>query len=329
MKVINSFLLGMIVVAITSCVSTPIRESFQSLVLPGKSMVRLRFQNMLGLELYSSGCFILNEGGVERMCRYAQGNPADLVFQIGPSFTSLFSESNTRDEIQSQRKALWEIWEIQKVTFYSVDALDLLPSLSDFKEAHSSSSISLLSSNLKTKENVYLFKPYIELDFNGKKIGVLSFSENESASKISDGQVEEILSAFQKVDKKLNARVVLYYVLGSLKKKSREKISKFSQRPVVFLGGDLSETNTVGLVSLTTRDFLVKTPDLGRGFGELAIGHFERDFWGNPYQAYLAGLEHSFRAFILKEPISQLNDCSEVLKTTKPQSLRTEALKSD
>ena len=324
MKFLNSIISGVIALAITSCVSLPTPK----FSLQNKNIFKLRFQNMLALELYSAGCSILSYGGVEKMCEFALQNPADLVFQIGPSFSTVFFEKSTRDELQSRRTALWKVWEVQKVGFYSVDALDLQPSLADFKEAYANRSILLLSSNLKTKDlSQYLFTPYLKLDINGTKVGILAFSENSNRLQEKEWNIESIDLSFQKIGQELTADVDLFYVLGSISKSAREEIVLRSQRPVLFLGGELSERNTTHIMAENAKYFFAKTPDLGRGFGEITVGHFEKDLLGKTEQQVIGGMDHSFRASLLDAIPTTSNRCSQILKTEEPQSLTTEALK--
>lgn len=322
MKYLKDLISGVIALAITSCVSTGIPPKNPE----QKSTVRMRFQNMLGLKLYHAGCSFQNLGGVERMCQYSKHNPADLVFQIGPSFTELLGDNQTFQEIQSKRKALWKIWEIQKVDFYSVDPKDLIPNLKSFLDSHQHSSIQLISTNLIKPNGLYLFTPYISKDIFGKKITLVSFSEaSEKQSKT--WQTEDVVTAFEKIQKQVEGHTDIFYVLGSLSTKSREQISKLARKPVLFLGGGLEENNSVRLDPRGPRDFQARAASFGRGFGEIAVGNFEKDLWGKEPQANLAGLNHSFWSYLLEPQEVKFNECSQVLDTTKPQPLPTEALK--
>ena len=323
MKFLKNLSIGAMTFVIASCVSLPTSPQ-SSFDFPETKTVKFRFQNMLGLEIYSAGCSMINDGGVERMCQYSLENPADLVFQVGPSFSPFQIEPISITERQSKRNALWKAWEVQGVKFYSVDAFDLTPSVPDFMQSHEGSTIRLLSSNLKKAGGEYLFEPMLRFKVASKSIGVLSFTEPDKKIANGDWKVESPVSVFKALAAG-ESQSDLYYVLGSLSKTTQEAISQLTSKPILFLGGELKEQNSIE-VEKRGKYFFVKAPDLGRGFGELAVGKFEKDVWGRTPQANLGGLDHSFRAKILKKGDLQFNPCSEILKTTKPQSLSTEAL---
>ena len=272
MKTIRVLVTGVVAIAITSCVSTP-SPTESNLDLPVKSVVKLRFQNMLGLEMYSAGCSMIADGGVERMCQYSLKNPADLVFQVGPSFSPTQSEPISGAERQSKRNALWKSWEVQRVKFYSVDAFDLLPSIEEFLEAHQESKILLLSSNLKNEKGEYLFNPSFQFTVEKKRIKILSFSEpRELNEKI---KVEDISTAFSEITKKQTDEIAAYYVFGTLSKTSREAITALTPKPILFVGGELKEQNSID-IEKQGNSFWIKAPDFGRGFGELTVGYFKK-----------------------------------------------------
>ena len=333
MKFLNSLLLGVIALAITSCVSTPrdtLSPAFQSqsqTQSQTQSIFKLRFQNMLGLKLYYAGCSFQNLGGVERMCQFAGENPADLVFQVGPSFSELLGDPETAKERESKRNALWKIWKIQKVGFYSVDARDLAPSLTFFKNSHRGSSIALLSSNLLSKKGEFLFEPFLIKEFLGKKIVFLSFSEALEIHKEKSWKVESIEASFKRIKNDIESQADLFYILGSLSHNTRNQISSLTLKPILFLGGALEENNSTSLEPLGSKDFLAKAASFGRGFSEIAIGKYETNFWGKSPQIILGGLDHSFWSYLLEPGDLKFNECSKALETAKPQSLATEALK--
>ncbi|MBM4303384.1 MAG: hypothetical protein FJ112_03540 [Deltaproteobacteria bacterium] len=308
-------------VTLVSCVSSPKVAPMDSDTSP--SLFKIRFQNMLGLEMYSAGCSMIADGGVERMCQYSLKNPADLVFQVGPSFSPTQIEPIPSTERQSKRNALWKSWEVQGVKFYSVDAFDLLPSLGEFLESHQGSPILLLSSNLKNEKGEYLFTPSLSFTIKEKRIGILSFSEVRDLDK--KNKVENIATAFSEVTKQMSDKVDVFYILGTLSRASRDAMTPLTSKPILFIGGELKEQNSIDIEKQGT-SFWIKAPDLGRGFGELTVGDFKKDWKGRAPQATIGGLPHSFRSSILKKGKVEFNSCSQILKTTKPQSLETEAL---
>lgn len=325
MKFCKILIFGAMALAIASCVSTPVSNSVTQTSQP--SIVKFRFQNMLGLKLYYAGCSFKNLGGVERLCQFAQENPSDLTFQIGPSFSELLAEPETARERESKRNALWKIWEILKVEFYSVDARDLSPSLKAFQKSHLGSQIALLSTNLVSEQNTPLFETYRKKEILGKRIVFLSFSEASESSHGKSWKVEPIQSAFQKVKKEMESQTDIFYVLGALNQSTRSEISSMTSIPVLFLGGAMEENNTIRLEPIAQKDFSARAANFGRGFGEIAVGVYEKDFWGRAPQASLGGLSHSFWSYLLEPVDLKFNQCSKILETTKPQPLPTEALK--
>lgn len=292
-----------------------------------RTAARLRFQNMLGLKLYHAGCSFQNLGGVERMCQFATNNPADLVFQIGPSFTELLSEIQTSAEVQSKRIALWKVWEAQKVQFYAPDYRDFRPNLNSFLDSHKNSPIQLMSSNLVDSKGDYLFESFLLRDFSNKKVAFLGFSESSLEKTGKHWKVENIGSAFTKIRNQIESKVDIFYVLGSLSQETRKIISKSTERPVVFIGGALDENNTVSFEPVGTKDFVARAASFGRGFGEVAIGSFDVDFWGKKPQAKVSGLDHSFWSYLLEPVDLKFNECSKILNSAKPNRLPTEAVK--
>jgi hypothetical protein len=309
---------------LVSCVSGPKVNSTESEI--PQSIFRIRFQNMLGLKLYQAGCSFQNLGGVERMCQFALQTPADLVFQVGPSFSELLGEKETPKERVSKRRALWKVWEIQQVGFYSVDFLDLIPNLKEFQSSHEGSPISLLSSNLVSKTGKSLFIPFLTKEFLGKKIVFLSFSEKPQLQKDKDWRVEEITVSFKNIQKQVEPQADIFYILGSLSSQTRLEIASLTAKPILFFGGALEENNSTHIESLSEKAFNVRSASFGRGFGDLALGKFQKDFWGRDKEVTLGGLDHSFWAYLLESGELKFNECSKALKTTKPQSLATEAL---
>lgn len=262
------------------------------------------------------------------MCQFAQNHPADWVFQIGPSFTEMLGDPETVQERESKRRALWKIWEIQKVAFYSVDAIDLNPSLQAFLKTHETSQISLVSSNIVLKNGKLPFQPFWIKEFFGKKIAFLSFSEKPEKQSDASWKVEPLEVAFEKINKEIGSQTDVFYVLGALSPTSRSQISALTSKPILFLGGSLEEDNSTHLEAEGEKDFGARTASFGRGFGELAVGNFETDLWGKPRQAELGGLSHSFWSYLLSPGELVFNECSRILEKTKPQSLPTEASKS-
>lgn len=311
-------------VTLVSCVSSPKVAPMDSDTSP--SLFKIRFQNMLGLRLYQAGCSFQNLGGVERMCQFALQNPADFFFQVGPSFSELLGERETPKERVSKRRALWKVWEIQKIGFYSVDSLDLIPSLKEFQSSHDGSSIALLSSNLVSQAGKSLFTPFLTKEISGKKIVFLSFSEKAQLQKDKAWKVEEIAVSFKNIQKQVEPQADMFYILGSLSSQTRLEISSLTPKPILFFGGALEENNTIHLEALSEKAFNVRSASFGRGFGELAVGKFQKDFWGRGKEVTVGGLDHSFWAYLLEPRELTFNECSKALKTTKPQSLSTEAL---
>jgi len=322
MKLLKTLILGGIALAIPSCVSNQPKTLYSSESSPKK----IRFQNSLALKLYYAGCSTRNYGGVERMCQYSEQNPADLVFQIGPSFSTVLYEDTSPEEIKSKRNSLWKIFELEKVRFYSVDALDLEPSLTLFTESHRGSDVLLISSNLK-KGNNHLFEPYLIYEIYGKKIGFVSLTSTSSKATDKSFKVESQEESFKWVSEKINSQIDIFYVLGSVGPAMRKRISLLSMKPILFVGGETMENNTTKLLAEGGRDFFAKAPDFGQGFGEILVARTGKEF-KSMTSSVIGGVFHSFKAQILKEVPLKFNACSEALKLAQPQSLPTEAEKN-
>ena len=247
MKFLNSIISGVIALAITSCVS----NQSKTLDSSESSLKKIRFQNSLALKLYYAGCSTRNYGGVER---------------IGPSFSTVLYEDTSPEEIKSKRNSLWKIFELEKVRFYSVDALDLEPSPELFRESHRGSDVLLISSNLKNGNN-HLFEPYLIYEIYGKKIGFVSFTSTNSKATDKSFKVQSQEESFKWVSEKINSQIDVFYVLGSVGPAMRKRISSLSMKPILFLGGEIMENNTTKLLSEGGRDFFAKAPDFGQGFG--------------------------------------------------------------
>jgi hypothetical protein len=319
MKLLKTLILGGIALAIPSCISSHPKN----LTLSEASPKKIRFQNSLGLKLYYAGCSTRNYGGVERMCQHSEQNPADLVFQIGPAFSTVLYEDTSPNEIKSKRNALWKVFELEKVKFYSVDALDLEPSLQAFTDSHRGSEVRLLSSNVKTEGN-NLFEPYLIYEVLGKKIGFVSLTRATYQKTDPSFKVQPQDEAFNAVSEIINSQVDIFYVLGNVGPAMRKKISFLSKKPILFLGGDLMENNSTQLLVEGGRDFFAKAPDFGEGFGDIIVSLDVKDFKPSTSKS-IGGLFHSFKAVILKEVPLKFNACSQALQSAQPQALPTEA----
>jgi len=323
MKLIQILTLGVIALAITSCVSSGTEKSISE--LNSKLVFKIRFQNSLGLNFYYAGCSTRNLGGLERMCQYSEANPSDLTFQIGPAFSYLLHEESSSTELRSKRKVLWEIFKVQKVQFYSVDWLDLVPSLKLFEESHRGSSISLVSSNIKKGEQ-YLFEPYLIKEIAGKKVGIIALSEDSQKKNREGWRVETQEAAFKKISSQIQEKVELFFLVGRVPELMRKRLSEISSKPILFFGGGLMENNTTQLISEGSRVGFIKSPDFGNGFGELVLGR-DQELAGASVQSEIAGWFLSFSAKLLKPVPVKFNACSQILKSAEPNSFPVEGIK--
>jgi len=315
MRSIQILIFGVMAVAITSCVSSP----------STRNQFKLRFQNSLGLNFYYAGCSTRNWGGLERMCQYSDANPADFTFQIGPAFSYLLHEESSPAELKSKRQVLWRVFEVQKVQFYSVDWLDLSPSLKLFEESHQGNSISLVSSNIK-KGDQYLFEPYLIREIAGKKVGIISLSEDSQKKNREGWAVENQEMAFKKISSQLQEKVELFFVVGRVSEGARKRVSELSSKPILFFGGGLMENNTTRLRFEGDRTGFIKSPDFGNGFGELIVTP-EKRIGGISAQSEMAGWALSFSAKLLKPGLVRFNACSQILKSAEPSPFPVEGIK--
>ncbi len=230
----------------------------------------LRFQNLVGLETGGSLCAIFDYGGLDRLCEYAEKNPADLSFQIGPAFTRILgAESNPNPAaLLEERSLLWREWDRQGISFYAVTALDLTPSLAAFRAVTTTGSIRTLSSNLKDEQGNWLFEPSLAFSSGGKPIVFLNFS---TAGSGPGWRADDVGRAFAEVTAKIHPPVAQYYVTGDLTKAERTRLDSVTDKPILFLGGSLGESNTTEVVRESKGRWFAKAPDLGRGVGELYL----------------------------------------------------------
>jgi hypothetical protein len=305
---LNVFVLGIF----TSC-SHFSQKSFQ---FDAQKPVSIRFQNLLSLQVGQAGCSIMNYGGLERMSRYSKGHPVDLSFQIGPAFSTIFNQSHSPAELREKREQIWKSWVEQGVSFYSVDAVDLRPSLVDFTSLQTKE-ISVLSSNLKSESGDWLFKPSLNLEMGGETFVVLSFSEGMETG--AGWKTEGPEAALKELEASFPSNVSAFYVLGSLKAETRKRLLGLFKKPVLFLGGANGERNTTEIISLTNQAFWVKSPDLGRGYSEMIIGKVSEGFSQKQNLKTIGGLSHSFASRILREDSDHSNHCFHSLEKKGPQ----------
>lgn len=284
-----------------------------------KETVKLRFQNMVGLELSHAGCSILNYGGLDRLCEYSTTHPADLIFQVGPALSQVIPGKMDKTDLKGERAVLWNEWKRQGVKFYAVSAEDLSPSLEEFEATTSTGDIVRVSSNLKKKgSSDFLFSPFYRMNVGGLELAFLSFTEVKEENSKAPWQVVNVVSAFKEVTSKLRGLAV-YHVTGSLSGATRKQIANLSDKPVLFIGGELSETNTTEIVQESKNSYFVKAPDLGRGLAELEIG---TSIDANATK--LGGLNYRYRAILLRKERIQNTVCSnlvqEINRLTQPRT---------
>ncbi|MBI4402912.1 MAG: hypothetical protein HY537_02050 [Deltaproteobacteria bacterium] len=235
--------------------------------------VKLRFQNMVGLELSTAGCSILDFGGLDRLCEYALERSTDIFFQVGPAFSRIIAptENVDGDTLRKHRAILWDEWSRQGVSFYAVSVLDLVPSLVEFESVARNGNIKLISTNLVTPDKARtLFEPYYIVTVGDKPLVFLSFTE-PTASDAASWLVEDISISFKKILPALPKETEVYHVTGSLSASTRKKLALLSDKPIIFVGGKLTEQNTVSIVRESANSYWIKCPDLGRGLGEIEL----------------------------------------------------------
>lgn len=282
---------------------------------PSKA-VSLRFQNLLSLQVGQAGCSLMSLGGLERMARYAKGHPVDLSFQIGPAFSTIFNQKVGEAELREKRRQIWKSWEEQGVEFYSVDARDLQPSLSEFNSL-TPNSIQLLSSDLKNESGDWLFQPWIKLEMAGTPVVVLSFSEG--TAKGAGWKTERPEVVVKELEGAFPADASMVYVLGSLTADTRNTLTQLFSKPVLFLGGANGEKNTTEIVPSGKRGFWGKSPDLGRGYSEMIVGKVSDGFSQKQKLQMIGGLSHSFVSRILRDDSDHSNHCFHGLEKKEPQ----------
>ncbi|MFM8315269.1 MAG: hypothetical protein ACKOA8_13370, partial [Deltaproteobacteria bacterium] len=106
---------------------------------------------------------------------------------------------------------------------------------------------------------------------------------------------------------------------------SRKEISELSIKPIVFFGGDIMENNTVNLIPSGRRDYQVKSPDFGNGFGELEISSGASRGTPEKKQVNIGGMPHSFKSVLLKSGKLTYNACSRILENSLPFKFVPEA----
>lgn len=265
-----------------------------------KRPLEIRVQNMLGLQTKATGCSLGNLGGIHLMTEHSKAHPVDLTIEVGPAFHPILSGPFSKIELLEERKSIWNQWREQKVDLYAVDALDLSPSLDEFKK-DSPSSILLLSTNLvdpKTKKP--LFEPFWIVKTQGKVIGFLGLTEG-SSDETNEWSIKEPVIAFTEALHLFPDKVDLIYVLGALSPATRTKISSLSQTPLLFLGGTVQERNTTRLLSLDSKHFFARTPAFGTGFSEILLSAHGKDFKDKKFVKEIGGLYHSFFSDLLSE----------------------------
>jgi hypothetical protein len=203
--------------------------------------------------------------------------------------------------LKEERKKVWQAWDKQKVSFYSVDALDLIPSLDEFKQSAQKHSIDLLSSNIRSKEgNTYPFKPFLVLKAAGKTVAILSFSEG-APDNTSSWTLKKAPDSFLEVRNLIPHPVDIIYVLGSLLPETRLALAKISKEPVLFIGGTRLEKNSTALTKIHPNAYWVKSPDYGMGYSEIKIG--------TSAKTSLGGINHSFSSTLLNEDEPEKASC--------------------
>ena len=277
------------------------------------SKLTIHFQNMVALEISPAGCSVLHYGGLERLCDYQSNTPSDLMFQIGPGLSRLMANTDPIDAAHTahRRSLLWREWARQGVRFYTVDARDLEPSLEALEALAKDTAIVRLSTNIKTKDGTrHLFEPYYTVAWGKKQIVFLGFSE-PAVTTHDNWQVTDIGAAFTQMAQRLESQTDLLVVTGSLSPATRARLATLSTRPLLFLGGELSEPNTLQLQSLSPTAAFAKAPDLGRGIGAIELS--ESPATGSAIR--LGDLTGDFRPTVFRKSTIQSPRCQELART--------------
>ncbi|MBI3296131.1 MAG: hypothetical protein HYZ71_15505 [Deltaproteobacteria bacterium] len=245
----------------------------QETVNTSSDSISIRFQNMGGMTLGHGVCSILNYGGLDRLCHYSSTRPVDLFFEVGPGFTHVTSLVDVFDipTQQQERAVQWAEWQRLGARFYSVDPKDLAPSLELFEAVTSKGATERLSSNLKRRNNEFLFKPYLIVEVKGRRLAFLSLSDPKWNDPKAPWVVSDPVTAFQEAAAQIPADISVLHVVGSIPPAIRASVAAVSQRPVVFFGGELKEMNSREIVAQGLNNFWLKAPDIGRGVGEMVL----------------------------------------------------------
>lgn len=252
-----------IVLLIASCKENEIQ------LKSSRSDLKFLFQNAVALNLSPAGCSILDLGGAGRMCARVTNENPDLVFQVGPAFSPLVPRVElSTEKIIELRKALVQIWNHAGVRFYSVDGLDLVPSLKSFQDSVEKRGFSLLSTNLRTKFGKSPFQSFQIVSWGDQEFIFLGFTSPLQPPEPSGWEsipFQQSLSELTGLFKEHPKAHLL--ILGSLPASERQEILNLLKRPAYFIGGSLEEENSTEWLSLGPNYFWGKAVDLGRGMG--------------------------------------------------------------
>jgi hypothetical protein len=258
----------------------------------------VRFQNMVGFELSRAGCSILNYGGLDRMCQYTAVNRgADLYFQVGPAFSHVL-QSNAKlkpEEVPGMRKLLWGEWVREGLDFYAVSALDLVPSRAAFDAATSGGAVKVHTA-LKGVDGRLLYSPFFIVKRGQSSTAFLAFSEPQGPT--SEGwRIEQPATALKEVLGLLPKEVGSLSVMGHLSKSRRLELAEVSSKPILFLGGEMAESNTTQILKESAHTWFVKAPDLGRGLSEFKVSESKKELSESAVQ--IGNLYFEYEAILL------------------------------
>lgn len=261
------------------------------------------FQNGVGLNLEAAGCSILDLGGAGRMCERVRTENPDLFFQVGPAFSFLIPKEVSSEKRDLLRQALIKVWNSSGVKLYSVDSLDLSPSLESFLKITESKKFSLLSTNIRDKKGSAPFSLYQKLNWNKHVFIFLSFTGPKEPTESIDWRAISFKGALNDLGSLLseNASAQLL-ILGSLSPSQREELATALGRKAYFVGGTLEEENSTEWMPISSGSFWAKAVDLGRGIGTIQ--------WNS---AASGALGSQFSSKGLRKDLDAANQCTKVV----------------
>ena len=268
-----------------------------------KDPPRFMFQNGVGLNLESAGCSILDLGGAGRMCERIRTEKPDLFFQVGPAFSFLVPKEASSDERDKGRQALIKVWNASGVKFYSVDSLDLSPSLESFTRITDAKKFSLLSTNIRDRKGAAPFSVYQRFDWNNQAFIFLSFTSPQRPIDSQDWQALTFKEALGELAPFLSENPsAQLMILGTLSPSQREELSGLLGRKAYFIGGALEEENSTEWSPFGSGSFWGKAVDLGRGVGTIQ--------WNSAPSGELTSL---FSSKGLRKDLDAANQCTKII----------------